>query len=277
MVPQPRVSVCIPVGTGARHLAATVRSVLDQTHRDLELVVVGDDACLADTDPRLRVEPRPGDGNVAVRAGRAPLVKLVRPGDLLHPRCLEFQVPALESDPGLALVASRRHLVDEQSRVIVPRRGLTGLTGVRSGATVARRVVRTGSNPIGGPACVLFRREQFDAAGGWRADRTVTTDIDLWMRLLRHGDLLGLPACLAAFRIGRSTVAAPGATAGHAEQVLLATEVAAAFAVRGLDRTVGRLLAPAGRLRQGGRSALSRLSARRAGRCDIDLAVASGP
>ena len=39
----------------------------------------------------------------------------------------------MDADPGLAVVASRRHVIDEESRVLVPRRGLSGLTGMRTG------------------------------------------------------------------------------------------------------------------------------------------------
>ena len=53
---------------------------------------------------------------------------------------------------------------------------------------------------------MLFRREDFFAAGGWRAERSYTMDLDLWMRLLQFGEFLGLPEPLAAFRIARRDV-----------------------------------------------------------------------
>ncbi|MDT7576331.1 MAG: hypothetical protein QOH17_2664, partial [Pseudonocardiales bacterium] len=206
----PTVSVCIPVYKGERFLGETMRSVLDQTYRDFELVVLDNaspdrSAAIARSfgDRRVRVErnstvlSQPDNWNRAVQLCRAPLVKLVCADDLVHPRCLEMQVAPMEADPGLAVVAARRHMIDEQSRVIVPRRGMAGLVGVHSGVEVARRVVRNGANPIGKPAGVLFRREDFMAAGGWRADRNHIMDLDLWMRLLQHGEFLGLPETLA--------------------------------------------------------------------------------
>jgi glycosyltransferase involved in cell wall biosynthesis len=281
MLPIPSVSVCIPVYKGERFLAETIRSVLDQTYRDFELVIL-DNASPDESgtiarsfgDPRIRVEhnevtlSQPENWNRILQLTRAPLVKLVCADDLLHPRCLEFQVAPMEADPGLAVVASRRHMIDEQSRVIVPRRGLSGLTGVRSGVEVARRVVRNGANPIGEPGGVLFRRDDFFAAGGWRADRTYIMDLDLWMRLLQYGEFLGLPETLAAFRIGRGSVSAENEEAIYTEQRLLLEEIgeSAFFQVRGIDLTVGRLLAPAGRARRRALFAVSRLAARRSDR-----------
>jgi GT2 family glycosyltransferase len=276
--PVPSVSVCIPVYQGERFLAETLRSVLDQTYRDFELVVLDNassdhSAAVVQSfgDPRIRLErnstvlSQPDNWNRVVQLTRAPLVKLVCADDLLHPRCLELQVAPMEADPGLALVAARRHMIDEQSRVIVPRRGLAGLTGVRTGVEVARRVVRNGANPIGEPGGVLFRREDFFAAGGWRADRTYIMDLDLWMRLLQYGEFLGLPETLAAFRIGRGSVSSENGDRITEEQRLLVEEIGDSplFQVRGIDTTVGRMLAPAGRARRRALFAISKFSARK--------------
>ncbi|GAA1260189.1 glycosyltransferase [Pseudonocardia aurantiaca] len=278
MLPIPSVSVCIPVYKGEKFLAETIRSVLDQTYRDFELVVLDNASpdesgniahSFAERDARVRVErnpvtlSQPDNWNRVVELSRAPLVKVVCADDLLHPRCLEYQVAPMDADPGLALVASRRHMIDEQSRVIAPRRGLAGLTGVRTGVEVARRVVRNGSNPIGESNNVLFRREDFFTVGGWRGDRTYVMDLDLWLRLLQLGDFLGLPETLAAFRIGRGTVSSDNSAAIYEQQRTLIEELGDSpyFQVRGVDLTVGKLFAPAGRARRRALFAVSKMSA----------------
>jgi glycosyltransferase involved in cell wall biosynthesis len=277
----PRVSVCIPVYNGEQFLAETIRSVLDQTHRDFELVVL-DNASTDATgriarsfgDARVRVEtypstiPQPDNWRDAVRLCRAPLIKLLCADDLLHPRCLEYQVSPMEADPGLALVAARRHMVDERSRVLAPRRGLVGLTGVRSSVEVARRVVRSGANPIGEPGGVLFRREHYFAAGGWRPERRHAMDLDLWMRLLQWGEFLGLPETLAAFRIAQQSLSVEYEAGVYEHQKAIMAELAASrhLQVRRLDSTVGLMLAPTGRLRRRVLFGMSKAAARRDGR-----------
>ena len=278
----PSVSVCIPVYNGEQFLAETMRSVLDQTYRDFELVVLDNastDAtgaiARATGDPRVRVEtnpatlPQPENWREAVRRCRAPLIKLVCADDLLHPRCLEYQVGPMEADPGIAVVAARRHMIDERSRVLVPRRGLGGLTGMRSSVEVARRVVRNGANPIGEPGGVLFRREHYFAVGGWRPEWRWVMDLDLWIRLLQHGEFLGLPETLAAFRIGRESLTADNEAAIYGEQKAYLEELAGSphLQVRPADLAVGRLRAPTGQMR---RRALYRL-ANRAARRDEQL------
>jgi glycosyltransferase involved in cell wall biosynthesis len=284
----PSVSVCIPVYRGEQFLAETIRSVLDQTYRDFELVIL-DNASPDDSgriarsfaDRRVRVEtnlttlPMTENFREAVRLCRAPLIKLVCADDLLHPRCLEYQVGPMEADPGLAVVAARRHMIDERSRVLVPRRGLSGLTGVRSSVEVARHVVRTGANPIGEPGGVLFRREHYFAVGGWRSERPFVMDLDLWIRLLQCGEFLGLPETLAAFRIGQDGASAVHEATNWADQRAYLEELAATphLQVRRTDLLIGRMRAPLSRIR---RKALFRMS-RRAARRDERLAQAVAP
>ena len=274
----PSVSVCIPVYRGEEFLAETIRSVLDQTYRDFELVVL-DNASPDDSgriarsfgDHRIRVEtnlttlPQPENWREAVRLCRAPLIKLMCADDLLHPRCLEYQVGPMEADPGLAVVAARRHMIDERSRVLVPRRGLIGLTGVRSSVEVARHVVRSGANPIGEPGGVLFRRAHYFAVGGWRPDHRFVMDLDLWIRLLQHGEFLGLPETLAAFRIGQDSLSAENETTIYAEQKAYIEELGATphLQVRASDMLMGRMRAPLGRARRRALFRMSRSAARR--------------
>jgi glycosyltransferase involved in cell wall biosynthesis len=274
----PSVSVCIPVYRGEQFLAETIRSVLDQTYRDFELVIL-DNASPDDSgriarsfgDHRIRIEtnastlPQPENWREAVRLCRAPLIKLVCADDLLHPRCLEYQVGPMEADPGLAVVAARRHMIDERSRVLVPRRGLTGLTGVRSSVEVARHVVRNGANPIGEPGGVLFRRAHYFAVGGWRPDHRFVMDLDLWIRLLQQGEFLGLPETLAAFRIGQESLSAEHESTIYAQQKAYIEELGTNphLQVRKSDIVMGRMRAPLGRMR---RRALFRMSRRAAHR-----------
>jgi glycosyltransferase involved in cell wall biosynthesis len=270
--------VCIPVYNGERFLAETIRSVLDQTYRDFELVVL-DNASTDATgriarsfgDARVRVETNPStivqpeNWRAAVRLCRAPLIKLLCADDLLHPRCLEYQVGPMVADPGLAVVAARRHMVDERSRVLAPRRGLAGLTGVRSSVEVARHVVRSGANPIGEPGGVLFRRAHYFAVGGWRPDHRFVMDLDLWIRLLQHGEFLGLPETLAAFRIGQDSLSADNEATIYAEQKAYIEELGATphLQVRASDMLMGRMRAPLGRARRRALFRMSRSAARR--------------
>ena len=123
--PAPTVSVCIPAYNAARFIGEAIGSVLAQTCRDFELVVV-DDASADDTvdvvrrfsDPRLRLLRNArnlglaGNWNRATSEARGRYVKLLCQDDLLRPDCLADQVAVLDH-PGngdVALVCARRDI-----------------------------------------------------------------------------------------------------------------------------------------------------------------------
>jgi glycosyltransferase involved in cell wall biosynthesis len=208
------VSVCIPAYNSERHLAATIDSVLCQSLSDLELIIVDD--CSSDetaavarrfTDPRIRLFVNDTNIGAAANWDRAcglasgKYVKLLCGDDIMYPNCLERQVAAYEAGASIALVASRRDIIDESGRMLLRRRGLAGMSTVVSGELAVRRAVRSGTNPFGEPVCVLMRRDRLQQAGRFRALAQYMMDLDMWCRLLSVGDLYAIDEPLAAFRV----------------------------------------------------------------------------
>lgn len=212
----PLVSVVIPAYRAGAFVGTAIESVLGQTLEDFELIVV-DDASPDDTyavaasyaDPRLRVLRNDtnlgaeGNWNRAVSLATGRYLKLLCSDDLLYPRCLERQVEAFEQ-PGherVVLVSCPRDVVDESGTVLLRARGLAGVEGLVDGPTVVRRTVRGGTNLIGEPSIALCRRDVLDRAGAFDGTASYVIDLDMWCRMLRHGDFYGIPEPLCAFRV----------------------------------------------------------------------------
>ncbi len=215
----PAISVCIPTYNAAPWIAATIDSVLAQTRRDFELVILDD--CSADDtlsivrqydDPRIRLLVH--ERNLGAEAAwnrllaeaRGRFMKLLCCDDLIYPTCLERQAAILE-DPArstVAAVTGPRDIIDDTGTVIVRRRGLKQ-AGRIEGQTMIRRVVASGRNWIGEPLAVLFRRDIAIALGGFDAAEPYCIDIDMWCRLLSEGDLWVVPETVGAFRVSRSS------------------------------------------------------------------------
>lgn len=216
---EPAISVCIPAYNAAPWIAGTIESVLAQTRRDFELIIL-DDCSEDDTleivrrydDPRIRllVHERNLGAEAAwnrlLEEARGRFVKLLCCDDLIYPTCLELQATALErpEHSAVALVTGPRDIIDDTGAVILRRRGLTQ-PGRVEGKAMIRRIVASGRNWIGEPLTVLFRRDIAARVGGFNATEPYCIDIDMWCRLLAEGDLYVVPETLGAFRVSKSS------------------------------------------------------------------------
>jgi len=262
----PAVAVCVPLYRKEEFIAETLRSVLDQTFTDFELIVLDNaspdrsgEIARSFDDPRLVVVRNPrtiaATENFAkvVSLSRAPLVKVLMADDLIHRNCLERQVEVLKRDAQLAMVTCRHDVIDEYGRLVAPDRVLRtrDLVGRQDRKTVIRRVVRHGGNPIGNPGNVLFRRAAFDAAGGFANEEFFTLDIGTWLRLLEHGGYFGMPETLSSFRINSGSHSSElGGKAIRLQRDFIAgVRRANREIVRNSDVVYGALRAPLMRLR----------------------------
>ncbi|MHB8339671.1 MAG: glycosyltransferase family 2 protein [Mycobacteriales bacterium] len=210
----PLVSLVIPTCDGARYLSETLTSVFSQTLDDLEIIVSDDgsrdatrEVVSAFQDPRLRMfsNPNPRQGahanwNYGLGQARGRYLKLLCQDDLLHPRCLQVQVEAMSADSSVALCAVQRRLVTSRGRVLAPRWGLAGLAGRVDRAQVLRACSARSTNVLGEPSAILMRTDLARRIGGFRALRYVV-DLDMWSRLLRHGNASIVRAPLTDFRV----------------------------------------------------------------------------
>lgn len=265
MSPEPRsprtVSVCIPTYRGATHIRAAVDSVLAQTFTDFELLIVDDNSpddtfAIASSyrDARVRClsNPRnlgPQDNwNRCLAEAKGRYFKLLPQDDVLAPSCLQREVEVLETDERqqIALVFCARTIVDARSRPVLVRRPF-GRKGRRLTAdAIFRRCLRRGTNVIGEPGGVLFRRALVDTVGPFDAAFGYVVDLDYWLRLLAHGDGYYIPEALVSFRVSRGAWSvAIGADQAAAFSGLTAKIVKQGRLRAGpLDLAIGRTLAP---------------------------------
>lgn len=118
----PLVTIVMAVHAPTSSLLPAVRSVLDQTWRRLQVIVVDDangpehTAVLEKVrrlDPRLEVVRQPVNGgtyrarNLALGLARGELVGFNDADDWVHPQRIERQVAAMVADPGLVATLSR--------------------------------------------------------------------------------------------------------------------------------------------------------------------------
>jgi glycosyltransferase involved in cell wall biosynthesis len=215
----PEVSIVIPAYNNVQYIEETLRSVLNQTYDDYE-VVIADHSSIDGTSeiiaryadhPKLRVlSPTPPGGgaqanwNRVSQAAEGKYIKLVCGDDLIAPETLALQVKALEENPGAVLVSSQRDLVDANGDLFLKGRGLQGVNGKVTGREATRATVLAGTNIFGEPACSLFKREALEQEGWWDNSHPYLIDEATLVRICRHGDFIALRQSLASFRISAS-------------------------------------------------------------------------
>ena len=184
----PRVSVVIPTRNRELLLPNAIRSVLAQTFRGLEVLVVDDAsedgtrevvAGLSDGRVRyLRRESRQGGSaarNAGIRASRGEFVAFLDDDDEWLPDKLELQLALFAADPELGVVYSSYLVVDRESGRVVGRK-----VAERRGDLSRDLLVR---NVIGNTSSVVARRSCFETAGLFDEQLPSFEDYDLWLRL----------------------------------------------------------------------------------------------
>jgi glycosyltransferase involved in cell wall biosynthesis len=256
----PAVSVCIPCYRGAAHLAAAIESVLAQTFTDFELIVVDDQSpddtvalMRTFTDPRIQFLVNPvnlgpdGNWNRCLELARGRYFKLLPQDDLLAPTCLAEQVDVLERDrtEQIALVFCARTILDARDRAIMTRGYRQRRSGIVAARTLVRQCVRRGTNVIGEPGSVLFRRQLGVTVGKFDASIGYVLDLDYWVRLLLHGDAYYLAKPLASFRVsGGSWSVRIGARQSQEYQRFIRKLMAdPRYSATGVDVFAGKIMA----------------------------------
>ena len=213
MTQLPKVSIAIPLYNCASHLRETIDSVLAQTFTDFELIVCDDQSTdgsaeivHAYSDPRILYVQNPtnlgffGNWNRCLEVMNGTYCKLLPHDDTLEPTCLEKQVAILDQYPDVTLVHNARKIIDPAGHILTYRRSKeTG--GLKESAPSLRRIVRSGTNPLGEPASVLFRRETKERIDGFSADDMYSIDVDYWVRLLAEGKRYYIDEILSSFRV----------------------------------------------------------------------------
>ncbi|MBV9845785.1 MAG: glycosyltransferase family 2 protein [Kutzneria sp.] len=120
----PQVSICVPVYNRAEEVERAVRSALDQTYADIEIVVVDNAstdstwdvvAKLAESDRRIRafrnetVLPRVQNWRRAVNLAEGEYVKLLFSDDWISADAIERSVAAMSDDIGFVYTAMTWH------------------------------------------------------------------------------------------------------------------------------------------------------------------------
>src|ERR1039458_8933421 len=204
----PTVSVLMATFNCGRFIKEAVDSLLGQSFRDLELIIIDDASTdetpsvlrrLAQMDSRIRWERneynrRLGPSlNRGLRLCRAPLVARADAGDGFFPQRLQKQVSFMNAHPEIGVLSAVEEIMDEEGRFLRYKPTLTEDDEIRFFHMFAHAMSHT---------VVIYRKELVTRVGAYdESFATGPEDYDLYARLLLIPRFANLPEPLVRYRV----------------------------------------------------------------------------
>jgi hypothetical protein len=218
----PCVSVIIPSYNHAAYIGDAIQSVLDQSERDLELIIV-DDGSRDDSlsvirsfsDARMRVKSQTNMGahaaiNAGIEMSQGEFLSVLNSDDRYHPQRLEKLIAALRSKPQAGLAASFIDVIDMEGRVAGVKHGYKNMPpweiddssrSFRAGDNLKHALMT--ENYLSTTSNYVFTRAAWHQHGPFRPLR-YTHDWDFALRVIRDLDIILLNESLMQYRIHTS-------------------------------------------------------------------------
>lgn len=209
---QPLVSVCIPAYNNADYIKETIECVLNQTYKNIELIVVDDqskdntvDVVRSIQDDRLKLYINEknlgmsGNWNRCMELCTGEYIKLICADDLIHETLIAREVEAMEAHPEVLLVESDTQFVDKNGKA----KGFYKRyrkSGVVDGKEISKACVHT-RDQFGAPLANLVRRSAYEMSGGFDSTFVYIVDYDFFMTIAKTGKVYIIHEPLNYFRI----------------------------------------------------------------------------
>lgn len=194
----PKISVVLPTYNGSKYLAESIKSIINQTFTDWELIIINDCSTdntleiansFAEKDSRIKVFTNPenlklpNSLNEGFKRATGEYFTWTSDDNLYFPTALETMINELSDD--IVLVYADCNEINENGECI----GLGLLPP-------PYRIVL--GNNIG--ACFLYTRNVYEKIGNYDADLFLAEDYDYWVRIYNEGNFKHIEKVLYSCR-----------------------------------------------------------------------------
>jgi hypothetical protein len=207
----PRVSVVMPVHNGEKYVAEAVESILSQTFRDFEFIIINDGSTDSSADilgryhqedDRIRIYPQENRGVAASRNRGSQLaqgeyIAQMDHDDVSLPERLARQLGYLEAHPEIGVLGTWVQVIDSHGKA----RETWHLPTMPRVLEWSLCFEDTLANPS-----VMMRRAVIERLGFYRAETTPAEDYDLWARALADTQLANVPEVLLQYRVWQESL-----------------------------------------------------------------------
>lgn len=202
----PLISVLMPVYNCDAYVQAAIDSILTQTFRDFEFIIIDDGSkdrtaeivkAAAARDPRIKVISRENRGivpslNEALDQATGELIARMDGDDISLPDRFQRQVDYLRAHPDCGLVGTQIMFMDPDGRPIAPMPNPVGHDEIVD-------TMMNGSESVSHPT-VLFRTAVARSINGYSNQYKHAEDIDFFLRMAEATTVANMPDILLHYR-----------------------------------------------------------------------------
>jgi glycosyltransferase involved in cell wall biosynthesis len=206
MVSAPKISVVMPAYNAATHLDEAVSSILGQTFRDFEFIIINDGSTdatasilkrYAEIDSRIQVYHQENQGMISAlnrgcRLARGQYIARMDADDVSLPHRFERQLEYIERHPQIGILGTWICRLENEGSVM------------RTWCPPTNSRILKWTHFFGVGMChpsVLMRREVIEKVNFYRPDAVLADDWDLWLRASAITEFGNVPEVLLKYRV----------------------------------------------------------------------------
>jgi len=224
----PEISTIMTVFNGQSFIGKTIESILDQTFRDFELIIINDNSTdntrqiierYSQKDNRIISINNPENygtfisANLGLKNARGIYVARSDSDDISHPTRFEKQIDFLKRHDDIGLLGTNGFHIDEKNRIIYPFSHFNDDLNIRWGNLFNSQFIHSS---------IMFRRSLILQAGMYREEFKYAQDYEFSSRLLNYTKSANLHERLIFWRKSGGTISAQK----KSEQLKLGTQIA---------------------------------------------------
>lgn len=202
------VSIVLPVYNGEKYLAQSIESVLNQTYKNIELIIVND--CSTDSSESIilkykEIDTRivylknevnsklPQSLNNGFSVARGDYFTWTSDDNIFHNNAIEVMVEYLKNNNNISLVYCDYRVIDEDGNFCYD-------------VNVENKQYLIFRNVIG--ACFLYSSYAANKIGNYNVNYFLVEDYEYWLRINLYFDILPIHICLYDYRLHKNSLTA---------------------------------------------------------------------
>lgn len=209
----PKITIIIPVYNGSNFIKQAIESAINQTYKNVEILVVNDgsnddgktEEAVLEFGDKVRYIKKENGGvasalNLGIKEATGEYISWLSHDDLYKPNKLEEQVKVLNSlEDKTTILFSNVELIDEHGDIIATT-NYANQIGVKTLCQGTYPVIK---GTVNGCA-TLIAKKCFEKVGPFDETLRTTNDYDMWMRLFKEFKSLLIEKPLIQYRIHKN-------------------------------------------------------------------------